>query len=236
MAVDGAIERVLADQSDRLLADAERAKLLGVMMDVLVALGRVERSMLDELDGPLPICVTGNAGPRFRNIDTGGWYTYSTFPTHEWNEQSGVTEGRVWFRGEDATEGPQTENRIGGDLVDGSWFYRRQYVNLWIWSPNTVEITLDLQQNWDLTRVDLFAGTQEDDGRRIASAEVLVSETGEEGSFVPVGQITDAPSATLGGEGQYQFDFDATGRYVKLVVIKRGQSMVIGEVRIWAME
>ena len=234
--VDSAIETVLADQSNRELAEAERAKLLRAMMDLLVTLERAQREVLDALEGPLPVCVTGNAGPRFRNVDTGGWYTYSVFPTHEWNEQSGVTEGRVWFRGEDATEGPQTENRIGGDLVDGSWFYRAQYVNLWQWSPHTTEITFDLQREWKLTRLDLFAGSQDDDTRRIASAQVLVSETGEEGSFVQVAEIADAPAATPGAQGQYQIDFDAAGRFVKLVVTKGGSTMTIGEVRIWAEE
>ncbi|MFW6438384.1 MAG: hypothetical protein ACOCZ7_05145, partial [Armatimonadota bacterium] len=232
--VDAAMTAVLGDQSDRSLADAQHPKLLAAVMDLLVAVGRADEAVLAEMDAPLPVCVTGNAGPRFENLDVAGWYTYSTFPSHEWNEQSGVTEGRVWFDGEDATEGPQTENGIGGDLVDGSWFYRQQYVNLWQWSPDTIEVTFDLQQLWDLTQVDLFAHGQEDEQRRISAAEVLVSETGEEGSFVPAAEIADAPSAEVGAEGQFVFEFDATARYVKIVAHKRGPTMVLAEVRIWA--
>ncbi len=232
--VDGAMAAVLGDQSDRSLADAQHAKLLAAMMHLQVALGRADADALARMDGPLPVCVTGNAGPRFENLDVPGWYTYSTFPTHDWDEQCEATEGRVWFDGADATEGPQTENGIGGDLVDGSWFYRRQYVNLWHWSPSTVEVTFDLQRQWPLTRVDLFAHKQDDEQRRISSAQVLVSETGEDGSFEPVAAIEDAPAADLGAQGQYVFDVDAQARFVKIIASKEGPTMVLGEVRIWA--
>jgi hypothetical protein len=227
---------VLGDQSDRSRADAERVKLLGALMDLQVALGRADEATLAAMDGPLPVCVTGNAGPRFANLDVPGWYTYSKFPTHDWKEQCGATEGRVWFDGADATEGPQTENGIGGDLVDGSWFYRKQYVNLWQWSPSTVEVTFDLHERHDLTRVDLFAHRQDDEHRRILSAQLLVSDSGEEGSFEPVAEIADAPSADLGAQGQYVFDLDRPARYVRIIAKKQGPTMVLGEIRIWATE
>ncbi|MFO8079734.1 MAG: hypothetical protein R6V07_05445, partial [Armatimonadota bacterium] len=91
-----------------------------------------------------------------------------------------------------------------------------------------------LQESFDLTRVDLFAHTQEDESRRLSSAQLFVSETGEDGSFVPVGEIPDAPSAELGAEGQYVFEFDASARYIRIVASKKGTTMVLGEVRIWA--
>lgn len=232
-AVEEAVAAVLDEQADSAVADAMHGRLVDALMAARVTLGEVDETALAALRRPAPVCITGNGGPRVRNADTGGWYTYDTFPTHDWNEQCEATEGRVWFDGADATEGPQTENGIGGDLVDGSWFYRRQYVNLWIWSPNTAHVTFDLMSPWNLQRVDLFAGNQEDEKRRLASLQVLVSETGEEGSFRPIGEIADAPSAELGAQDEYQVPVEATGRYLRLIARKKGQSMVLGEVRVW---
>jgi predicted component of type VI protein secretion system len=65
---------------------------------------------------------------------------------------------------------------------------------------------------------------------------LLVSDTGEEGSFDPVAEIADAPSADLAAQGQYVFDLDRPARYVKIIARKDGPTMVLGEVRIWAQQ
>ena len=232
-AVDGAVTSVLGAAGTPATADQQRLALLDVLVDALADAGRIEKGALEAMERPVPACLTGNGGPRVRNIDTGGHYMYSVFPTHTWKEQCGVGEGRVWFRGHDATAGPQQENGIGGDLTDGSWFYRNQYVNLWVWGPNKTEITFDLTTLFRLARVDVFAGGQTNETNRVQSLAVLISQTGAEESFVPCGEITDCPGAKLGPQGEFQFVTDARARYVRIVPRKKVQTMTVGEVRIW---
>ncbi len=232
-ALQASLDATLKDAGDSETADRERLKLLDALLEARAALGDVDQQAIAALGRPVPDCLTGNGGSRARNIDTGGSYTYSTFPTHDWKEQSGVTEGNVWLRAADAPPGPQKENGIGGDLTDGSWFYRQHNVNLWIWGGPKVDITFDLTRSYDLARVDVFAGGQTNDGNRVQSLEVQISDTNEEGSFRPVGEITDCPNAEVGPEGAFQIPASGEARYVRITTTKRADAMTIAEVRIW---
>ncbi len=235
-ALDAAVQATLAQAGDSGTADRQRRAVLDALLDVSAATGEIDPAALASFSRPVPRCLTGNGGPRADNVHTGGYYTYSTFPNHPWREQSDVTEGKVWFDAADATEGKQRENQIGGDLTDGGWSYQQQYVNLWIWSPSRVDVTFDLMRPYRIRRVDVFAGSQDNDKNRVHSLEVSVSESGEEGSFTSLGTIGDCPTATLGPEGEFRIDVQGVGRYVRLTATKKADSMTLGEVRVWGDE
>lgn len=235
-ALGKALRTTLVEAGTRDTADRQRQVLQSALLALAEDTGKLQPAVLEDLARPLPACLTGNGGPRVSNLHTGGYYTYSAFPTHTWNEQSGVTAGKLWFRGEDAAEGKQAESKTGGDLVDGSWFYRRQFVNLWIWSPHAIQITFDLMKAYDIARVDVFAGGQTNETNRVQSLAILVSETGEEGSFEPVGEIADCPTAELGPQGEFQIPVARRARYVRVDAAKKAQTMTIAEVRIWGTD
>lgn len=231
-----ALATTLEEAGNSEVANQQRLRLLDALTEAMAGLNRVDEDAITAFSRPVPVCLTGNGGPRVSNPDTGGYYTYSTFPTHTWNEQCELTEGKVWMRGENATEGRQAENKVGGDLTDGSWFYRQQFVNLWIWAPNAIEMTFDLMRPYRLARVDVFGGSQTGETNRVESLAVLVSETGEEGSFRQVGHIEHCPTAETGAQGELQILTGETARYVRIVATKKVQAMTIGEVRIWGYQ
>ena len=95
------------------------------ILRLLSVAGQVDAALLQRLERPLPLCLTGNGGSLAPNHDSGGSYTYNVTPDPaHYGERCGVKDGPVFFQGARATNPPQSENKHDGDLTDGLLSYR----------------------------------------------------------------------------------------------------------------
>jgi len=93
-------------------ADEYIARMRQMALKLLVAGGQLDEAALVQAVQQLPYCLTNNGGAMTRNLNTHGYYYYNATPSPDHHgERSRVTEGPVYFDGDDAVEGPQAENK-----------------------------------------------------------------------------------------------------------------------------
>lgn len=210
-------------------ADEIISRMRPLALRLLVSTGRLDAATLEEAWAAeaLPLCLTANAGPLGRNLRTRGHYTYNATPSPDHHgERCRVTEGPVYFQGEDAPSGPQSENKADGNLTDGLTSYPRDYSIHW-WPPATLTITFDFLRAYRLGHLH-FIGDER-------PLRALVSETGEDGSWREASTAAvPRPEDQLTADGATYMDLGGVAaRFVRLEITTGGEGVRMGEVRIW---
>jgi hypothetical protein len=179
----------------------------------------------------VPVCLTGNAGSQFANLDTGGCYTYepALAVTEEYGERCGEAQGAINFKGKNARSGKQQGNKADGDLTDGLLGYPMDWC-IYTSSADPSRVTFDLQKSYTLSHVIL-----NHDVEGFNPVIVCISETGETGSWTSMGSISaGSPGKRTFDQGFY-FDLKkAKSRYVKLEI--HGRYIRLGEVKIFGWD
>lgn len=225
---DSAIGEVLGNK-DKATADRTVSSLRDLALELLVEAGELPAGAAEDAAGDLPLNLTYNGGPMSRHLDTHGSYTYNQYMAlRHHGEACEVMEGPIYFRGADATDPPQAENRIDGNLTDDLIYYPTDYA-LWSWPPAKLQVVFDLKARYRLSHM-LVLFINQLPGQNVA---VYVDDTGEVGGAQPAATMTGT-DPVMAPEGELYFDLaEATGRFVRLEIETTGQTVRLGEVRIW---
>ena len=215
------VGRVLAGK-DRATADETVTRLRSLALQML-AKGDVAP------DTDLPFNLTGNGGPLSRHLDTHGSYAYNQYMLlKHYGEACQVMKGPIYFKGQDATEEPQSKNKIDGNLTDDLIRYPSDY-NLWSWPPAKVQITFDLKAPYKLSHLlALFIDQQPEQTATVYVGDSDQAEEQAMAASIPGTEQVRTPS------GELFFDLSGhTGRFVRLEIASAGKVVRMGEVRIW---
>ncbi|NLC58994.1 MAG: DUF4091 domain-containing protein [Armatimonadetes bacterium] len=223
---DAAIRDSL-NNSDQATADRYTDRVRDQILRLLSVAGQVDAALLQRLERPLPLCLTGNGGSLAPNHDSGGSYTYNVTPDPaHYGERCGVKDGPVFFQGARATNPPQSENKHDGDLTDGLLSYPGDYA-IHFWPPATWQITFDLNGRYRLSHALLYTN----DGQAL---RVSVSPTGADGTWQQTAELRPLGEAPRGFDGGVYADLaDARARFVRFEIETGGQAVRLGEVRLF---
>jgi hypothetical protein len=137
-------------------------------------------------------------------------------------------EGPIYFRGADAMDPPQAENGIDGNLTDDLIYYPTDYA-LWSWPPAKLQVVFDLKATYRLSHM-LVLFIDQLPGQNVA---VYVDDTGDVGASQPAATMPGT-DPIVSPDDELYFDLaGATGQFVRLEIETTGQTVRLGEVRIW---
>ena len=223
-----AISEVLSNK-DKATADRIVSGLRHLAVGLLAAAHEIPADTAADVAIDLPFNLTGNGGPLSRHLDTHGSYRYNQYMAlRHHGEACEVMEGPIYFKGTDATDPPQAESRIDGNLTDDLIYYPTDYA-LWSWPPAKLQVIFDLKATYRLSHM-LVLFINQLPGQNVG---IYMGDSDEVGVGEPVVTMpgTD-PIVTP--EGELYFDLaEATDRFVRLEIETTGQTVRLGEVRIW---
>ncbi|MEA3399971.1 MAG: hypothetical protein U9R79_01885 [Armatimonadota bacterium] len=236
------VEHVRSDPSDAARTDAAREALIEVLIEHAMEAGRVDPRLVQRIEMPAPLCLTGNGGPTARIAHVPGSYTYGRFPDYPHagfkDQVTGVTEGPIFFRAEDAPEGsPQRQSGASGVLTDGIEAYRSDTTVKWHYGTDDIRITFDLTRPFVLESITLATDDQERERHRWERITAEVSTTAEEGSWQEAGTIDDPRLGPYDLPGHLLLALGGReARYVRLNMRRAGPVPGLREVWIWGRQ
>ncbi|MGM0491660.1 MAG: sugar-binding protein [Armatimonadota bacterium] len=224
--VDGAIAEVLGNR-ERDTADRVVSRLRELGLAVLKETGELPADAMPE-QRDLPVCLTANCGYLTPSLDTAGFYTYNSYPSPDHHgEACRVTEGPVYFEARHATEGPQSENQLDGDLTDENIYYPTGYA-IWFWPPSKITVTFDFRAPYRLSHALMRFDPIETQG-----VTVWISTGDGEDDWRQVDANSGA-DPRLGWQDDLAFDLgDEVAQRVRFEVDSAKEPVRLGEVRIW---